>query len=87
MIYTRLKRLRLLQTRKIKGEGGYKVGPLSEGKKRFKLSLDSLTYQTFKMLCLHKGYGHPSQVLELYMRACLKNPTLPLIIKRIVEGE
>ncbi|MBS7647993.1 hypothetical protein KEJ24_09205 [Candidatus Bathyarchaeota archaeon] len=62
------------------------MGPLAEGKKRFKLSLDTLVYQAFKLLCRHRGYGHPSQVLEAYMRACLKNPMLPLIIRRIVEG-
>lgn len=63
------------------------MGPLAEDKKRIKISLNPLVYQAFKLLCRLRGYGHPSRLIEAYMRACLKNPTLPILIKRIVEGE
>ncbi|MCS7124803.1 MAG: hypothetical protein NZ932_05270 [Candidatus Bathyarchaeota archaeon] len=62
------------------------MGPLAQGKKRVKLSLDTLIYQAFRLLCKSRGYGHPSQVLEAYMRACLKNPALPLIVQKLVGG-
>lgn len=69
------------------GGGEVEVGPLAEGKKCVKLSLDTLVYKTFKVLCKNRGYGHPSNVIEAFMRACLENPVLPLVIKRIAEGE
>jgi len=63
------------------------VGPLPEGKKRFKLTLDPLVYQAFKLLCKQRGYGHPSRLIEAFMRACLKNPTVLPLIFRIVKEE
>jgi hypothetical protein len=65
---------------------GLKMGPF-EDKKRFKLTLDPLVYQAFKLLCKQRGYGHPSRLIEDFMRACLKNQKLPLLIFRIVKEE
>jgi len=63
------------------------VGPQAEGKKRFKISLNPLVYEAFKLLCKRKGYGHPSIILEAFMKACLKNPSLPKIIAHLTEEE
>jgi hypothetical protein len=65
---------------------GLKMGPF-EDKKRFKLTLDPLVYQAFKLLCKQRGYGHPSMLIEAFMRACLKNPTVLPLIFRIVKEE
>ncbi|MEM2888936.1 MAG: hypothetical protein QXR42_05595 [Candidatus Bathyarchaeia archaeon] len=63
------------------------MGPLAEGKKRIKLSIDSLVYEAFKMLCRTRGFGHPSIVTEEFMRACIENPSLILLIRKIVEAD
>jgi len=63
------------------------VGPTHESKKRFKLILNPLVYQAFKMLCKQRGYGHPSRLVEAFMRACLKNPALPSLIFHMIEKQ
>lgn len=47
--------------------------PVAEGKKRIKITVDPLIYNAFKLLCKKRGYGHPSNVLEAFMRSCLRN--------------
>jgi len=61
-----------------------KVGPLAQGKKRIKLTLDTLIYQAFKLFCKNK-HIQPSRLIEAFMWACLKNPALPQIIFKLTK--
>ncbi|MEM1582790.1 MAG: hypothetical protein QXK89_09840 [Candidatus Bathyarchaeia archaeon] len=61
--------------------------PLAEGKSRVKLTLDILVYRAFVILCRRRKYGQPSHIVESFMRACLKNPTLIALVLKIAYGQ
>ncbi|MBS7639631.1 MAG: hypothetical protein QXH03_10685 [Candidatus Bathyarchaeia archaeon] len=61
------------------------MGPVSEEKKRIKLTLNPLIYKTFVALCRSRKLGHPSHLVEQFMRACIRNPTLITLIRKLSE--
>ncbi|MEM1514904.1 MAG: hypothetical protein QXH24_02495 [Candidatus Bathyarchaeia archaeon] len=59
--------------------------PLSEGRKRIKLTLNPLIYKAFVALCRSRKLGHPSHLIEQFMKACIRNPTLITLIRKLSE--
>lgn len=61
------------------------MGPLSEGRKRVKLTLNPLVYRAFIMFCRSRKLGHPSHLVEAFMRASLKNPSLIALVLKMSD--